>query len=262
MSAERWGGLRAQIAQEAARIMYEECVKEYFTAKRIAAKRLLGRVQGRRLRYRPQDLPSNGEIRDALLALAELAEGDRRMDRLFAMRVIGYETMKALLPFEARMIGSVSTGHVRRGSDIDLQVFSDDAEALESHLQALQWVFDKNVAMIQKHGTIREYTHYHVADVFPVELTLYAARELRIRPRSSTDGKPIIRMGIAAVETLLMREHSLRWQQYQRSGDIEGLEEWIHEPDGPAPGPFDGLMADMEPSLGRSMPQARQVEDT
>ena len=63
------GGLRGAIAVEAARLMYEEGVKQYFTAKRLAAKRLLGRVGGRRLRYRPMDLPSNGEIRDALLSL-------------------------------------------------------------------------------------------------------------------------------------------------------------------------------------------------
>src|SRR5262249_32496235 len=84
MTAERFGGLRATIALEAARLMYEEGVKQYFTAKRIAAKRKLGRSGGKRLRYRPSDLPSNGEIRDALLGLAELAEGSRRTRRLFA----------------------------------------------------------------------------------------------------------------------------------------------------------------------------------
>jgi hypothetical protein len=58
------GGLRGAIAGEAARLMYEEGVKQYFTAKRLAAKRLFGRVGGRRMRYRPQDLPSNGSVRD------------------------------------------------------------------------------------------------------------------------------------------------------------------------------------------------------
>lgn len=91
------GSLRAAVAVEAARLMYEEGVKQYFTAKRLAAKRLLGRTGGRRLRYRPMDLPSNGEIRDALLAIAELAEGDARTRRLFAMRVVALRAMRALL---------------------------------------------------------------------------------------------------------------------------------------------------------------------
>src|SRR5205823_10023860 len=111
---------------------------QYFTAKRIAARRLLGKVAGKRMRYRPADLPSNGEIRDALLALAELAEGSRRTRRLFAMRVLALEAMRAIAPFEPRLIGSVSTGHIRRGSDIDIQVFTDHEESLETHLRGIE----------------------------------------------------------------------------------------------------------------------------
>jgi len=40
----------------------------------------------------------------------------------FAMRVIALEAMQALERFSPRLIGSVATGHVRRGSDIDLHV--------------------------------------------------------------------------------------------------------------------------------------------
>lgn len=246
MSAERFGGLRAQIAAEAARLMYEEDVKQYFTAKRMAAKRLLGRTGGKRLRYRPQDLPSNGEIRDALLLLAELAEGDRRTRRLFAMRIVALEAMRALLPFESRLIGSVSTGHIRRGSDIDLSVFTDDEEALERHLRSLGWTFETERVTILKFGQIREYLHIHVADVFPVELTVYALRELRFRPRSSTDGKPIRRFKIPALEALMMREHADPWGQYLADGTIADLDEIMAEAedddDAPVPGPYDGLL--------------------
>ncbi|HMY18705.1 MAG TPA: nucleotidyltransferase domain-containing protein [Polyangium sp.] len=245
MSAERFGGLRAQIAGEAARLMYEEDVKQYFTAKRMAAKRLLGRTGGKRLRYRPQDLPSNGEIRDALLLLAELAEGDRRTRRLFAMRIVALETMRALLPFESRLIGSVGTGHIRRGSDIDLSLFTDDEESLERHLKALGWTFETERVTIRKFGEIREYLHIHVADVFPIELTVYALRELRFRPRSSTDGKPIRRLKIPAVEALLMQEHADAWGEYQAEGTIANLDEIMAEADdddAEVPGPFDGLL--------------------
>lgn len=246
MSAERFGGLRAQIAAEAARLMYEEDVKQYFTAKRMAAKRMLGRVGGKRLRYRPRDLPSNGEIRDALLSLAELAEGDKRTRRLFAMRIVALEAMRALLPFESRLIGSVSTGHIRRGSDIDLSVFTDDDEALERHLRGMGWTFETERVTILKFGQIREYLHVHVADVFPIELTVYALRELRFRPRSSTDGKPIRRFKIAALEALLMQEHPQEWAEYLSDGTITHLDEVLLEADdedAAAPGPFDGLLA-------------------
>ena len=36
--------------------MNEEGVKQYFTAKRIAARRLLGKVAGKRMRYRTNDV--------------------------------------------------------------------------------------------------------------------------------------------------------------------------------------------------------------
>ena len=247
MSSERFGGLRARLAAEAARLMYEENVKQYFTAKRMAAKRLLGRVAGGRVRHRPSDLPSNGEIRDALLALAELAEGDRRTRRLFAMRVVALEAMRALAPFEPRLIGSVSTGHIRLGSDVDLQVFTADDGALELHLRGLDWQYEREPVTIQKFGEIREYLHYHIADVFPIELTVYDPRELRHRPRSSTDGKPIVRVRASALEALLAREHTEAYRHYVENGVVEGMDELPEgDEDGEAeqaPGPFDGLLA-------------------
>jgi hypothetical protein len=246
MSAERHGGVRAAIAAEAARLMYDEAVKQYFTAKRMAARRLFGRTGGQRVRFRPADLPSNGEIRDALLALAELAEGSQRTRRLFAMRVVALETMRAIAAFEPRLIGSVSTGHIRKGSDIDLQVFTDDDGALETHLHGLGWAYERQPVSIQKFGEIREYLHYHVEDVFPVELTVYAVRELRFRPRSSTDGKPIVRVRAPALEALLAKQHAEVWAAYLKDGTIDGLEEAIAagDEDVPVAGPYDGLLLD------------------
>lgn len=54
--------MRQLLAQEAARLMYGEAVDQYFTAKRMAAKRLFGSGGVRRLQLRPADLPSNPEL--------------------------------------------------------------------------------------------------------------------------------------------------------------------------------------------------------
>lgn len=223
MSRERAGGLRATIAKEAARLMYEEEIKEYFTAKRMAAKRLLGRVEGRRMRHRPADLPSNGEIRDALLTLARATEGKSRTNKLFAMRVVALEAMAKVREFEPRLIGSVSTGHIRRGSDIDISLFCDDEERVELRLQELGWRFQTERVSIHKFGEIREYLHHHIEDRFRVELTVYPKRELRFRPRSSTDGLPIVRVTAHALETMLERDHALAFQRYRDTGVIAGL---------------------------------------
>jgi hypothetical protein len=229
MGIERFGGLRVLVANEAARLMYEEGIKQYFTAKRVAAKRLLGARGGLKLRYRPSDLPSNGEIRDALLELAERAEGDRRSQVLFAMRIVALEAMQKLAPFEPRLIGSVSTGHIRKGSDIDLHVYTNDEGALEQHMCGLGWTTVREVVTIRKGGEIREYVHHHIADVAPIELTVYPLRDLRYTPRSSTDGKPIDRVGARRLKELLVREHAEAWAAYLMDGTVEGMERLLEE---------------------------------
>jgi hypothetical protein len=247
MGIDRFGGLRAVVCAEAARVMYEEGVKQYFTAKRIAAKRVLGRRGAREARFRPSDLPSNGEIRDALLALAALAEGPSRMRVLFAMRLCALEAMEAMRDFEPRLIGSVSTGHIRRGSDVDVQLFTDEPEGPELRTRELGWPSTIEHVCIRKGGAIREYTHVHVERAFAVEYTVYPRFDLRERPRSSTDGKPIERKTLAALRAIIAKEHPIEWATYQTVGEIP---EWSWDEDDEAPGPFDGLLAELDDDQG------------
>lgn len=255
------GGLRGAIAAEAARLMYEEGVKQYFTAKRLASKRIFGRTGGRRLRFRPADLPSNGEIRDALLQIAALAEGDGRTRRLFAMRVVALEAMRALEAYEPRLIGSVSTGHIRKGSDVDLHVFTDDPDALVAQVKSLGWAHETERVSILKFGEIRDYLHVHVKDRYEVELTVYERRELRFRPRSSTDGKPIVRVKPAALERLLAEEHTEAWRRYLADGVIEGLGETDDEADEGVHdlASWDGLLTDEEPDITEWLPTEEEL---
>src|ERR1700674_569928 len=111
--------LRQAIALEAARLMYERVKTEYFTAKRKAAKRLCRRG------FKPEDLPSNAEIRDQIQVFARIHEGDRRTEHLREMRLEALRLMRLLRTYRPRLIGSVMIGHVRKGSDIDIHVFSD-----------------------------------------------------------------------------------------------------------------------------------------
>src|SRR6516165_7834569 len=114
--------LRQAIALEAARLMYERSESEYYTAKRKAAKRLC------RQTVKPADLPSNAEIRDQIQVFARIHEGEKRTEHLRDMWLEALRLMRLLRAFRPRLIGSVMTGHVRKGSDIDLHVFSDSAE--------------------------------------------------------------------------------------------------------------------------------------
>src|SRR5438093_2948043 len=73
--------LRRQIAWEAARLMYQRQETEYYRAK-LKAARMLGHGW-----IKPQDLPSNVEIRDQIQTFARLIEGDARTAKLREMRV-------------------------------------------------------------------------------------------------------------------------------------------------------------------------------
>ncbi len=120
--------IRRQIAFLAAQLMYHRTESEYFTAKRKAAKQL-----GVEYRFRPGDLPSNAEIRDQIQSMARVHEGPKRLDKIRDMRLEALRLMRKLARFRPRLIGSVWTGHVRQGSDIDIHLFSDSLTLVTEH---------------------------------------------------------------------------------------------------------------------------------
>jgi predicted nucleotidyltransferase len=193
---------RTQIALIAARLMYFREEKEYFTAKRKAARQL--GVDGR---FRPKDLPSNREIREQILALANLYEGDSRKNNLKDMRLAALRMMRTLQAFRPRLIGSVLTGHIRHGSDIDLHVFSDHASAVTSALEDAGLRHTLERKRVIKHGESRIFTHIHVPDRFDFELTLYDADKVNYPFKSSITGKVIERASIDELTELLIREY-------------------------------------------------------
>src|SRR5258707_2221736 len=195
------GKLRQAIALEAARLMYERVESEYFTAKRKAAKRLC------RGTLKPSDLPSNAEIRDQIQAFARVHEGESRTANLRDMRLHALRLMRVLCRFRPRLIGSVMTGHTRKGSDIDLHLFSDHVEPITAALEEEGLQFDVERKQIVKHGESRVFTHVHVYDAFNFELTVYAEDKAHYVFKSSITGKPIERASIRELEEMLLREY-------------------------------------------------------
>ncbi len=193
--------LRQAIAFEAARLLYERLETEYFTAKRKAAKRLCRRG------VKPEDLPSNAEIREQIQVFARIHEGDQRTANLRAMRLEALRMMRLLRPFRPRLIGSVMTGHVRRGSDIDLHVFCDGPGLVADMLEQAGFAFDLERKQVVKHNEARVFTHIHVVDKFPFELTVYAEDKAHYVFKSSITGKAIERASIRELEEFLAVEY-------------------------------------------------------
>jgi hypothetical protein len=195
--------LRRRIAVEAARLMYERLESEYFTAKRKAAARL-----GVNPRHQPRELPSNREIRDELQIFARIHEGEERTANLRDMRVAALHLMRKLERFQPRLIGSVMTGHIRSGSDIDLHVFAASAASVAHQLEQLGYTCEVERKRIVKHNEERLFTHIHIEGRFPFELTVYAPEQVTYVFKSSITGKAIERASLAELEALIAEQHS------------------------------------------------------
>ena len=207
-----------QIAFLAAQMMYHRTESEYFTAKRKAARQL-----GVEYRHRPGDLPSNKEIRDQIQAMARMHEGPKRLEHLRDMRLDALRLMRLLARFRPRLIGSVRTGHVRKGSDIDIHIFSDSLALVTDTLDELGLQYDVEHKRIIKYGEERSFTHIHVHDGNNFELTLYPEDKVHYVFKSSITGKAIERASIAELEALLRQEYP----EIDLEAEVERLEDQI-----------------------------------
>jgi hypothetical protein len=189
--------LRQRIAWEAARLMYERQESEYYRAKMKAARHL---GQGW---VKPADLPTNREIRDEIQGFARMFEGQKRVENLCDMRIEALRMMRLLSEFRPRLIGSVLTGHVRQGSDIDIHVFADNVATVAAVLELEQMQFEVERKQVRKQGEERVFTHIHVQDRFRFELTVYASSLVNYPFTSSITGKTIERANIRELEELL-----------------------------------------------------------
>ena len=178
-------------------MMYQRQESEYYRAKMKAARRI---CQGW---VKPADLPSNAEIRDEIQSFARVYEGDERNQHLLAMRVAALRLMIVLERFRPRLIGSVLTGHIRQGSDIDIHLFSDSLESVTRLLEQEGMFFDVQRKRVRKNGVEQTYLHVHVVDRFQAELTVYPSNKAHYVSKSSITGKPMERASINELRQLV-----------------------------------------------------------
>jgi len=116
-------GLRRQVAKEAARLLYTRAAEEYKHAKETAARNL-----------GVETLPSNHEVAVELDQLAVEIEGDGRRRLLVRMRELSVGIMEVLAEYDPVLRGSVWRGTARKGSDIDIDVYSDNPDVVAARL--------------------------------------------------------------------------------------------------------------------------------
>lgn len=143
--------LKHRIAREAATLLYFGAEKEYKQAKIKAAKTLGCHF-----------LPSNLEVALELDKIAEENEGSARKERLVLMRREALRVMRLLGDYCPLLIGSVWRGTIRQGSDIDIAVYSDDAEKIVNLLQSgVVKIVKTSWISVNKRGATLESLHIY-----------------------------------------------------------------------------------------------------
>ena len=149
-------------------------------------------------------LPSNRKIKDCIARLTQEEIGaDEVHRRLRAMRQIAYDLMTILEIFDPFLIGSTLTGEIRRSSDIDLHVYSDDFAEVEEHL-AIFGYDDVDIELVEN----RKGSFVHLRWMeqgFPIEITLYPWSWRGVTLYSSVTGKVMKRADIHDVRKILNR---------------------------------------------------------
>ncbi|WP_354678840.1 UDP-N-acetylmuramate--alanine ligase [Cupriavidus plantarum] len=120
--------LREEIAQAAARMIAEDGA-DYATAKRKAARQLLGDV-----RVAGEWLPDNETIEAEVRAYQALFHGESQPRILELMRRVAVLAMEDLAAFRPYLVGAVLNGTATEHSDIYLQCFCDSPKDVALHL--------------------------------------------------------------------------------------------------------------------------------
>ena len=189
--------LRQHIAADAARIMAEEGVRDFHTAKRKAATRL-GLPE-------TKHLPGNDEVESALQEYLRLFHAGRVTQSAQRLRVLAAEAMRFLARFNPRLVGPVLSGTVTSASAIELHLIADTPEEIGFWLQEHSIPYQQGDRRLRFGGEryMAFPAYSFTADGVPVELCVFDHRQARETPLSPVDGKPMKRAHLREVESLV-----------------------------------------------------------
>ena len=193
------GGVRAQIAAAAARIMAEDGGDDFALAKRKAA-RQLGTADGR-------FLPGNEEVEAELRAYRALYGAAEHAQNVADLRRAALRAMRALSEFKPYLVGAVLKGIASAHAAVELQLFPENPKAIELLL------LERDIAYTAH--PVRRFAgdRGHVATVLalewegiPFRMTVFDPRDERLVLKSSLAGRPYERAGIREVAALILED--------------------------------------------------------
>jgi hypothetical protein len=203
MRPEKENRIRKLLAIEAAKIMTESGVKDFYTAKRKAAARLGIPNTG--------NLPRNTEIEQALLEHQRLFRNDTQPSHLRELRQTTLRIMRFLQIFNPHLVGPVLSGTADQHSEITIHVFTDTPEDVARHLieESIPFKIGENRLNLSKAHVIRYPAYYFLAGETGIEITVFPYDGIRQAPLSPVDGKPMPRASIRELDSLVQQQATL-----------------------------------------------------
>ena len=182
--------LRKHLAYLAARLMAEDGVADYGAAKQKAARQ--AGLSDAKL------LPDNQEIEAALREYQGLYQKEDQPAQLRKLREVAVRVMREFLSFHPALVGSVLTGTAHRYSDVNLQLFPDDAKALSLFLANRPYRYEHGSRRVRRGDETVEVPQILLeVEGVPVTLTVLDRAAPRVR------GDAESRARLADVEALL-----------------------------------------------------------
>lgn len=190
---------RQLLAQEAARIMVDQGLRDYRVAKAKAAERLGLHQRGA--------LPGNAEIEQAISDHLQLFNSDSHPNLLQQMRLAALAAMELLGDYSPRLVGPVLAGTADENSAVNLHVFADSSEEVALYLD------DRGINCKLYERRLKARRGRNVQpDVYPgyrfdyegerIEATVFSYDSIRQAPISPIDGKPMKRADLKGVRAL------------------------------------------------------------
>jgi hypothetical protein len=188
--------LRRHLAYIAARMMAEDGIPDYATAKQKAA-RQAGLADAALL-------PDNQEIEEALREYQELYLKDEQPAQLRLLREIAVKVMRDFAEFRPVLVGSVLKGTAGQFSDVNLQLFTDDPKALTIFLLNRRYRFEESTRRMRRSDRFEEVPQIELeVEGVAVNLTVLDLDDERVAPRSGGQSDPALRARLPEVEALL-----------------------------------------------------------
>ena len=192
--SRRDNNLRRHLAYIAARMIAEDGIADYATAKMKAA-RQAGLADANLL-------PDNQEIEEALREYQGLYQKEEQPAHLKRLREVAVKVMREFDAFRPALVGSVLSGTAGQFSDVNLQLFTDDAKALTMFLLNHRYRFEEGSRRVSRSGRLDEVPQISLeVDDVTVTLTVLDPDDERSSPRPAD--APLQRARLAQVEALL-----------------------------------------------------------